>query len=151
MIGNGDGCLGGTNAHQGRLVAGGQHHHRLFQARLAQAVVEEGTHLTAPFSDQGDDIDVGLAALGNLSQERAFADAAAGEDADALAPTQGQQSINGALAGDERLADTGPFHGRRRFASQGRHLEVLQGAPSIDRSAQPVDGPSQQALPDGDQ
>ena len=75
------------------------------QAFGTEAVFEERAYLAATLADQGDDVDVGVEALGDLAQQGALADAAAGEDADALSLTAGQQSVDGATPGDERLAN----------------------------------------------
>ena len=61
------------------------------EAFLAQDLVDEFLHFAAALADQADDDHVGLGVAGHHAEQHALADAAAGEQADALATTDGQQ------------------------------------------------------------
>jgi hypothetical protein len=56
-----------------------------FNAFLAQIVLEEFADFAVAFADEGDDIDAGGTGARHGAEQGAFADAAAAEDADALA------------------------------------------------------------------
>ncbi len=75
------------------------------QALGAEVVLEEAAHLAAALADQRDHDDVGRGAARHHAEQRALADAAAAEDADALAAAAGQQRVDGAHAGAERRRD----------------------------------------------
>ena len=92
-IGDCQGHLGGADAHERRVIAGGDDDDRFLQAD-AEAILDERPHLAAAFADEGDDVDLGVGALGDFAEQRALADAAAGEDADALPAAAGEQAVD---------------------------------------------------------
>ncbi len=92
-------------AHQRRLVRGGYDHDRARQTELAQVALDELLQLTAALADQGDHGHVGARAARDGAEQRALADAAAREDAHALALADGQQAIDRAHARDQRRRD----------------------------------------------
>ncbi len=109
--------------------------------------MQKRPHLAAAFADQGDDIDVRLRSLGDFAQQRAFTDAAAGEDADALAAAAGQQRVDGPKTGNERFANAGAVERRRRGAID-RPWHVIAKRPlGVDRPAQRIHDAPQHALP----
>ena len=69
---------------------------------LAQDALDEFLHFATALADQADDDDVGLGVAGHHAQQHALAHAGAGEQADALAATNGQQRIDGAHADIQR-------------------------------------------------
>src|SRR5262249_9131611 len=95
--------------------------------------------------DQGDDVDLGLGVLGDLSQQRTLADAAPGEDADALPPATGQQAIDGTLAGDEDIADAISLQRRRRLRPDRAGLATLKQAAAIQWPPPPIEEAPEQA------
>ena len=77
----------------------------LRHALRAQIVLEKRAHFAVALADQRDHADVGRVVAAHGAEQRALADAAAAEDADALALAAGQQAVDGANAGDQRLGD----------------------------------------------
>jgi hypothetical protein len=59
---------------------------------LSQFVFQEGADFAVALADHGDHRDVGRIVAGHGAEQGAFADAAAAEDADALAFAAGQQA-----------------------------------------------------------
>ena len=109
-------------------------------------VLQEFLHLAAAFADQADDGDVGGDVAGQHRQQHRFADAGAGENAQALAATAGQKGIERAHAEIERRADAAArMRQRRRIAERIRRRPVEQRALAVDRLAQRVDHPPEPA------
>ena len=73
-----------------------------FEALGAEIVLEEAADFAAALADQRDDRDVGRRAARHHAEQRALADAAAAEEADALAAAAGEQRVDGAHAGAHR-------------------------------------------------
>ena len=65
-----------ARAHQRRLVAGRDDHHRARQPFGAERVLDEVAHLAAALAEQRDHVDVGLRLAGDHAEQRALADAA---------------------------------------------------------------------------
>ena len=93
--------------------------HRALHAFRAQLMFEKSAHLAVALADQRDDGDVRRIVPRHGAQQRALADAAAAENADALALAAGQQAVDGADAGDQRLGDVLALEraGRRPYRS----------------------------------
>ncbi len=137
-VGDGQRQLGGTDAHEGRIIAGGHHDHRLLQAG-AEAIFDKGFDFTAALANQGDDVDLRIGPLGDFTEQRAFADAAAGENADALATPQGQETIDGTHIGGKDLAHARAPQRRRSGQGESAPTTAIQGALVVDRSADAVE------------
>ena len=58
--------------------------------------------LAAALADQRDHVDVGVRVARDHAEQGRLADAGAGEDADALAPAERQEAVDGAHAGAMR-------------------------------------------------
>ena len=85
---------------------------------MAQLVLDKLANLAATFTDQSDDIDVGIGITGDHPKQSALADAAAAENPNTLAKAAGQQSINGADTGLDGLSDWIAGKRIRRFRIQ---------------------------------
>ena len=116
-IGDGQSHLGGPDAHQRRIVTCGDDDHRFAQP-LAEAILDERPDLAAAFADEGDDIDLGIGSLGDFAEKRAFTDAAAGEDADALPASTGDEAVDGAHVRLKHLANSGARRGDGAVSSR---------------------------------
>ena len=85
---------------------------RIAAAHGVQILFQELPHLAATLTDQGHDVHCGVAGHGDVAEQDALADAAAGEDADPLAAAARQQAIDDPHAGGEPLVGEDPHAGR---------------------------------------
>ncbi len=105
VFGDGQGDEAGADAQRRGALAGGADHDGTFAALGAELVFEEAADLAIAFADHGDHGDVGRIVARHGAEQRALADAAAAENADALALSARQQRVDGADAGDQGLGD----------------------------------------------
>ena len=123
IFGDGHRGLGREAAHHRAFVAGGDDGDGLV-AVVAERVVEKLAHLAAALADQRDDDGVEIGRARQHRQQRGFADAGAGEHADALAGAERREQVDDADAGLDRLARRGrasaPAAARRRAPSRAR-------------------------------
>lgn len=115
-FGDGRAEVSGSQSECWCLIAGCDDDHAATQAFRAESFFEELTHFAAAFADEHDDVDVCLAAASDLAEQCALADAATGEESDALAFAAGQQSVDRTDAGAEWFGDSLPTHRRGRCA-----------------------------------
>jgi len=125
ILGDGHGGIGGEAAHHRALVPGRNHHHRL-GAGLAQRLFEELADFPPALAHQRDHHRVETFRAGEHREHGGFADARAGEDADALPGTERREQIDHAHARADMRADAGAMHGRRRFG-EGEDAPLTQG------------------------
>ena len=85
--------MGGLQALHGGTLRGRHHHHRAFEALLADVVLDELAHLAAAFADQREHVDVGVGVAQQHRQQRALAAARRREDAHALAFAAREQAV----------------------------------------------------------
>ena len=88
----------------------------------AQVVLDERPDFTVPLADEGDDVDRGGTGPRHRAEQCAFTDAAAAENTDALTLSTGQQTIDYADSGGQRLVDMGSFHRAQRLGMEGPGL-----------------------------
>ena len=111
-------------------------HHRAFVAGrndgdrqlavVAERVVEKLAHLAAALADQRDDHGVEIRRAREHGEQRRFADARAGENADALAGAERREEIDDAHAALDRLA-----HARRAVIAGGGSASIgIERGPS---------------------
>ena len=105
VLGDGRRAIRGAQPHQRRTVRGRDDDHGALEASRPEVVLEERAHFAAAFADQREHDDVGLGAARHHAEQRALADAAAAEQADALAAAAGQHGVDGAHAGANRSRD----------------------------------------------
>jgi hypothetical protein len=101
VFGDGHGEEGAFEAGDGGLVRGGDDDDGAAAAGRVEVFFEELAHFAAAFADEGDDVDIGLGLAGDHAEEGGLADAAAGEDAEALAAAAGGEGVDGFDAGAE--------------------------------------------------
>ncbi len=112
----------GADAQRRRPVRSRHHNHRAAAPFRSQFVFKERPHFAIAFAHQRDHADVGVVVPRHHAQQRAFADAAASENPDALSFAARQQSIDGANARHQRLGDVFAVQrlGRRGIQRIGR-------------------------------
>jgi hypothetical protein len=141
--GGGEGC---PHAHERRFVARGDDHHRAGQTVGSEVVLEEVLDFAAALSDQGDHIHSRGCVACDRAQERGLSDARPGEDAHPLATPQRCKEVYGAYAGVQRLCNSAARErGDRRRVDRAR-VGVVERTQAVDRVAQPVHAPAQQAI-----
>ena len=113
----------------------------------AERVADEVAHLPAALADQRDDGDLGARVPRHHAEQRALADAAAGEQTDALTPTEREQGVDRAHADVERAV-----HGRAGKRVDGCRVPrpsraVAKRAVAVDRLALGVEHAAEKRLP----
>ena len=131
-------------AHQRRRVGGRDHHDRAGHALRSEVVLDEFAHLPAALADQGEDDDVAFGAERQHRQQGRFADAGAGEQAQALALAAGGEAVERPHAQVDARPEPGACGGLRRGGAgraAGRSAE--QDALAVERVAQRIDHPAE--------
>ena len=96
--------------------------------RFVQVAFQKFTHFAAAFADERDDVHVGLGLRRHHAEQRGFADAAAGENAEALAAAAGHERVHGLDAGLENIVDALALERMRRAADAGRrYVRAMTG------------------------
>ena len=142
---DGGGGQGRADARKRRLVGGGHHHHRARQAFLAECVFQKLAHFAAALAHQGQHGEIGGGAAGHHAHQRAFAHAAAAENAHALPAPAGEHSVDGADAAAQRLANERARQRQRGVAAQRPVFAGAVGPLGIERLAGAVDHPPEQS------
>ena len=133
-----------THAHERTFVTSRDHDDRTAHAFFAQNMLDEFGDLTAALADQSDDIDLRAGSARNRSEQRALANARAGEDSHALTLADGEHRVNRAHAGwqhiahhatSERTGAGGPE--RLRRTAVNRALSIDRFAERVHHAAQP--------------
>src|SRR5690606_4167118 len=128
----------------GRLVGGGDDHDRARQTLRSEVALDEFLHLAATLADEGDHAHVAVGVAADHAQQRALADAGPGEDAQALPATAGDQGIDCADAGRERVLDWHAAQRIGRAAAEAGLVAAQEWPLPVDRSPEPVDDPAEQ-------
>jgi hypothetical protein len=81
---------------------------------IAAIAFEELADFATSFADEHDHVDFGLAGSRDLSQQRAFADTAARENAQSLTASAGQERVDRPHAGAKAFADRRAIESRHR-------------------------------------
>lgn len=147
-FGDGRAEVSGSQSECWCLIAGCDDDHAATQAFRAESFFEELTHFAAAFADEHDDVDVCLAAASDLAEQCALADAATGEESDALAFAAGQQSVDRTDAGAEWFGDSLPTHRRGRCAVQRTAMRQRGLVAVIEDLAACVEDSSEHLLAD---
>ncbi len=127
-----------AQARERGAVGRGNDHHRFGQAFGAEVVFEKAAHFAAAFADERKDDHVGLSAPCDHAEQRALADAAAAEHADALAAAAGQHRVDRAHAGAQRTLDRVAVHRIDRRRLKRNFVGDFERSPSptpIERAA----------------
>ena len=112
--------------------------HGFFPARVVQIAFQKFAHFAAAFADERDDVHVRLRLRRHHAQQRGFADAAAGKNAQALAASERGERIHRFDARLENLLDALAFERMRRAQIQADEMVRHNRAVSVNRIAQPV-------------
>ena len=107
--------------------------------------LDEFLHFAAALADQADDDDVGAGVARHHAEQHALADAGAGEQADALAATDGQQRVDRAHADIERRVDRLARSGLMVWPSSLTRSSAWMGPSPSSGDAGAVDDAAQQA------
>src|SRR5690606_3907303 len=110
----------------------------------AEVGLEEAPDLAAPPADQRQHDDVGLGAAGHHAEQRALADAAAAEHADALPASARQHGVDRAHAGPDGRPDRLARHGIERVRAERRLIDGAERPLAVDRPAETVDDAAEQ-------
>ncbi len=139
MLGDRHGRLRRQPPHHRALVAGGDDGDRA-RPVAAQHVLHELAHLAAALADQRDDGRVEALRAGEHAEQRRFADAGAGEDADALPGAQRREQVDDLDARFHGRAHALAPHRRRRLAlGRDRARALREGSAAVDGLAQRID------------
>src|ERR1700728_3859782 len=115
------------------MVGGSRHHDRARAVLRTEDALDEFFHLTTALADQSDDNHFRARVAGHHAEENALADAAAREQADALAAAHGEHRVDSSNADIERLGNRLTRQRVDRFAGQPYPIlaiersEVVQG------------------------
>src|SRR5690606_1678259 len=134
---------GRAQAHQRRIIGRGSHHYRAGHALLAEDLLDEFLDLPAPLADQANDGNVRLGKARHHAQQHTLAHAAAGKQAQALAPADGEHAVDGTDADIQRL-----FNGMTLEGIDYRTVEVypvfaLERALAVQRPTDTVQHPAE--------
>ncbi len=146
VFGDRGGVARALHAHQRRRIGRRGHHHAACAALFLEDVLDEFLDLAAALADQADDDDIGRRVARHHAQQHRLADAGAGEQAEALAAADGEQRVDRAHAGVERLAHRVAVH---RVDGAPRHrlgAHLLQRAETVERHAVRIDDAAEQAV-----
>jgi|GEM_PF-5105777 len=137
-----------ARTHQRRLIGGRHHHYRARQSLASEIFVDKVKHFATTFANQGDHINIGSHVAGNHAQQRAFPDAATGEDADPLAAPHGEQGIDRPYAGFKNLLNPGAGKRIKRLCLQLIMRLQWRQRFTVKRLTERIDDPAQQFLAD---
>ena len=144
VLGDGRGHVSGAQALDRWRVAGGDHGHRALSAGLAERVLEELADLTPALADQRDHDDVGASTARQRAEQRALADAGAGEEAEALTDADAEKAVDGADPGRQWALHGSPAQCRGRRAVDGNGSEAFGQGLAVERASQAVEHAAEQ-------
>src|SRR5690606_21324969 len=106
--------------------------------------LDELLDLATALADQRHHPHVTLGIATDHAEQRALADARAGEDAEPLAAPAGDEAVDGAHAGRQRVLDRDAAERAGRRAAQARLVAAAERAEVVQRPTQAVDHPPQE-------
>src|SRR5438552_618030 len=137
-----------TRFNLSRLIGSCDDNNRAAQAFRPEALLDEFEHFATALADQCDHIDVRFHVARDHSQQRAFADAAAGEDADALSAADGQHCIDRFDSGLEDAAYARSGEWIQRLLEQAVILGEHRHRLAVERTAERIDYAPKQFVAD---
>src|SRR5271165_2233161 len=137
----------GTNTEQWILIGSGDHDHGAVAAVFAQRV-QQFANFPAALADETDYAEVRPGVAGHHADERALADAAAAEDAHALAAPARQESVNGSNAATQGVVDWSPFQGEWRLAVERVALPANRRRVTVDGKSSTVQNAAEKTFAD---
>jgi hypothetical protein len=109
-------------------------------------MIQELFNLAAPFTDEGDDADVGAGEAGHHAQESAFAHAAAGKNSHPLPPAQSEEAIDGTDTHVQGFSDLLPADGIQGPGIERVGEGGVEGALVVQRSPEAIQHPAQESF-----
>ena len=117
----------------------------------AQVVIEKGADFPVALANQRNHADVGLTVAAHGAKQGALSHSASAEQPDALSLSAGQQAVDGANAGHERLDDMLAIERTRGDGEQVVERRRLDGAAAIHRLSESIEHAAEQARAGFDQ
>src|SRR5690606_39271334 len=117
----------------------------------AENFLDEIVDLAAALADQADDDDVGARVPGDHAEQHALADAAAGEEPDALTAAHREERIDAAHADVERPPHRVTTERVQEPPHQRHPLPAAQRGQVVERLPERIDHASEQLLADGNE
>jgi hypothetical protein len=136
------------DARQGRFVGRGHDHHRFAPSRFIQVFFQELAHFATAFTNERDDVDVSLRLAGDHAQQGGFADAAAGENAQTLAPSTRDERVDGLDARSKLMLNALPLERVRWQALDASQISRRYRAATVQGTAQAINHPPHQRVAD---
>ncbi len=133
-----------------RLVRGGDDDDGFFAAGVVEIAFQKFADFAAALADERNDVHIGIGAGGHHAQQRGFADAAAGENAEALAAAARHERVNGLDAGLENLFNALALERMRRHQVQFNGMFGLNRPQTVNGPAQAVEHAAFQGVADAD-
>ena len=143
---NGGGNKSTAHSQQGRLVRSRNNDDGALHPFFTEVVLDEFPDFLAPFTDQGNDVDVGIGVACHHPEQYRFTDPGTGQDSHTLPPSAGQAGVDDLDSDIKGVVDPFPleridhFRIKFDFLGQGDFSQSLQG------SHQRVDDPSQKSF-----
>ncbi len=149
MLGDGQREKRAFHAVERRLVGRGDNDDGFFSAALVQIAFQKFAHFPAAFADERDDIHVRLGLRRHHAKQRGFADAAAGENAEALAAAERGERVHRLDAGLENVVDAVALERMRRAQMQADGMFRDNRAKVVQRIAEAVNHAALQRAANG--
>ena len=122
------------------------HDDRAFAPLRSKLIFEELPYLTSALADKRDDDHIRVGAADDVGQQGGLAAAGFTENSDALSARTGDQSIDGADAELNGIADDAPGERRRWCSGDRTGRDVGRKRFAVDRIAQRIDHAAKQAV-----
>ena len=149
VLGDGGGDHRRPHALQGRLVAGGDHHHRAGEA-VSEVALDEVAHLAAALADEPHHHHVGVGRAGQHAEEHALAHPRSGQDGEPLPLADGEAGVDGADAESDGPGHAPPLHRRRRRGVQAGATAQDEARPTVHGAERRVHHAAEESLADAD-
>src|SRR5688500_17680456 len=142
--------LSGADAEQRSVVAGRRNDDALAQARLAESILKKFLHLASALTDERDYRDISAGVSRNARDQRALAHARPREDAHPLALTAGEQAVDSADTGGDRLPNRLAMQRSDASAIDAAGFRCRDAALAVDGLAEAVEHSTEEivAAPD---
>ena len=119
VLGDGQGCVGGFAARECRGIGGRDHDDRAGEAGRAEVVLDELAHLASALANERENGHVTGRVPRHHREQRRFADARSGEQAESLPLAAGGEQVERAHAEIEPPAEPRPRRRRGSIAPDG--------------------------------
>ena len=143
-LGDPGGGEGGPDPDQGGLVGGGHDDHRAGQALGTEVTLDELVDLPATLAHQGHDRHRRVGAPGHHGEQARLAHPGPGEDAETLAPTAGDEGVDGLDPEGQLTIDQLAPQRMGRCRVDAHFLRFGEGRSVVDGSTEAVEDPTEQ-------